>query len=164
MTPRKPTGSEADETLARINQLDESELIDDPELKALLAPFRGHDPLRMRCPKGGCKRTIVWCALHPVDANVVFSKNGPRKGAVNKMNRHGQRHWLRKQPPAPYDIWSLGPSAGRDSARPATQGPGLQHRWTFKCPKCSSTYTLKSSVLLGKLIDSLTGNRDEFTP
>jgi hypothetical protein len=160
----KPTGAQADAAVARIRELADSQLSDDEQLKALLEPFRGRRPLRMRCPHTGCRHTIVWCAVHPVIAKVVFSKNGPRKGYVENLLKDGPPRWLQQQPPSPYDYWSLGPSSGADSAKPTTQQPGEHTRWTFKCGKCGRSYTLTDRTLMTHVITALTGNRKEFTP
>jgi hypothetical protein len=144
--------------------LGDDQVIEDGDLSQLLQPFRRHRPLRMRCPRTGCGRTIVWCAIHPELAWVVFSKNGPRKGHVESANKTGPEHWRQSQPPSPYDYWSLGPSAGADSAIPATPTPGDHKRWTFKCRKCGATYTLTHRTLLTHIVRALTGNRKEFSP
>lgn len=166
---RKPTGPQMDHALAQLQRAGGAmnpHRLDDPALNGALDPFRGHRPLRLRCPRTGCRGTIAWVALAPADARVIFSVNGPRKGYVARTRGSIPPAQLRPQPPAPYDYWSLGPTGGTDSAQPATRDPDdlTPLRWRFTCQRCGAPYTLTNQTMIIKLIEAMTGNAREFTP
>jgi len=96
---------------------------------------------------------------------VVFSVNGPRKGHVEKLSRDGLPAHLMRQPPAPFNYWSLGPSGGIDSAQPANPPSREdQLRWRFTCPKCGGELVLKNGSMIKLLLAAYTRGEREITP
>ena len=165
---RKPTGEQMDQALAELrragNAMDPANL-DDPVLNHALAPFRGRRPLRIRCPRSGCRGTVAYVALAPSNARAIFSVNGPRKGVVERRNRGGPPRHLMRQPDPPFNYWSLGPSGGIDSAEPATpQGTTTNLRWRFTCRKCGTPSVLTNGTMIAKIIAAHAGNARDITP
>lgn len=166
LSPPRATAGNVRAVLDRLGGK-EQEILEDAELNAALAPFRERPPLPLVCPKRGCSRRIVWCALHSAVPRVMFDSAGPRRGWLKRKHRQeGVPSWLGPQPPAPYDYWSLGPSDGIDSA--IISDPrgyeGAMLRWTFVCRGCNATYTLKNSALIKRLVVAIAGNEKEIKP
>ena len=157
----KPTGRQLDAALTRMGALSDAGMVRDEQLNELLEPFRGHAPTKLRCSRTGCRGTVVWCALHPVLAQVVFSSHGPRKGHVENIEKAGAAPWVRNQPPPPFNYWSLGPSGGRDAAKPSQLASGETVRWTFNCRKCKTPHTLTNRKIIVLIAKALTGNQRE---
>lgn len=160
--PPKPIGTEMDAVSARLDELRDEKIVDDQQLAQLLQPFRGHPPIKLRCPKTGCRRTVEWCALHASWNLAMTRRLGPRKGYVEKINKHGPAPWLRQQPAAPFDYWSLGPGKHPGSAMPPEKRSETVQRWTLQCPQCQSPYTVTNRTLIKYITRALTGNSREI--
>lgn len=153
--------TDLERVIERLRQIEAEEgtVSSDPELSEAIEPFRGKGPLRVRCGKRGCSRTISWWAFPAAGTHVVFQAHGPRKPHLQGEGIPPEQ--LGPQPPPPFDVWSVGPWDGMNPS-PLADPSGAQQRLTFRCELCGSAYTLTMARMIQFLAQALARGQPEI--
>ncbi len=172
----------------RETELNEAELIDDPELNLMLDSYRLTYPLPYKCSRERCSTTLGYWALHSTGARIA---PGPerrhRKGQIAGI--YPAEPLYRPGRPERQETAIVGGVADllfpelefqhrfEESIEWAengdgvitldtnpTVGSGWPLRWRFTCPRCNSQYVHTNKEMLRLFFQTLYARRDEIRP
>jgi hypothetical protein len=149
---------------------DHAAVVHDWALMAALRPLRCQPPVRVRCRKRGCAKTVCWCSLlndgtGDGPALVVY---GPSRRQAKHFSGLGGIYDLSYPPPDPTVARFGWMSWVKDEREPTVTeadpglGSGYPLRYQLRCPRCGATYPATNTRMLRDLLDAWRSGVREF--